>query len=113
MGRWVFFLILEKEGQDTPISSGNVEHIIFTGKNNPINIPTINDRNGNNGVIYTNSDLAVKSAEFKCRIGKMKGLKAFEMFRDIASINAVYVQSGTCNVHITKREIERLVSSYA
>ena len=72
MSRWVFFLLLEKKGQDTPISSGNIEHIISTGKANPINIPTINDENGNNGVIYTNSDLAVKSAEFKCKIGKMK-----------------------------------------
>lgn len=113
MGRWVFFFLLEKEGKDTPISSSNVEHIISTGKNNPINIPTIDDENGNNGVIYTNSDLAVKSAEFKCKVGKMKGVKAFEMFRDIASINAVYVQSDTCNVRIPKKEIERLITSYA
>ena len=60
MNRWVFFFLLEKKGQDTPISSGNVEYIISTGKDNPINIATIYDENGNNGVIYTNIDLAIK-----------------------------------------------------
>lgn len=68
---------------------------------------------GNNGIIYTNSEVAVKLAELKCKVGKMKGVKAFEMFLGISSIDAVYVQSNACNVHIPKNEIKRLVASYA
>lgn len=113
MGRWVYFFLLETDGKDTPISSGNVEYIITTGKDNPINIPTINDENGNHGVIYTNGDLAVNSAEFHCKVGKMRGIKAFEMFRDISSIDAVYVQSTTCNVRIPQNEIRRLIAGTA
>ncbi|NRB37727.1 MAG: hypothetical protein HRU20_04570 [Pseudomonadales bacterium] len=113
MDCWVFFFLLEKEGQDTPISSENVEQIIFTGKDNPINIPTISDESGNNGVIYTNSDLAERSAEFKCKVGRMRGIKALEMFLDIPSIDAVYIQCDTCNVHIPKNEIRRIIESYA
>tara|TARA_R110001599_G_scaffold300915_1_gene506299 strand:+ start:88 stop:507 length:420 start_codon:yes stop_codon:yes gene_type:complete len=110
---WVYFFLFETEGKDAPISSDEITHIISTGKDNPINIPTINDENGNNGVIYTNSELTVNSAEFKCKVGKMKGVKAFEMFLGISSIDAVYVQSNNCNVHISKNEIQRLVAGNA
>lgn len=113
MNEWVYFFLFEADGKNTPASSGNVERIISTGKDNPINIPAINDENGNNGVLYTNRELAVNSAEFTCKVGKMKGVKAFEMFLGVSSIDAVYVQSNNCNVHIPKNEIERLVAGNA
>ncbi len=113
MNDWVYFFLFETAEKNTPISSGNIVHIISTGKNNPINIPTINDANGNNCVIYTNSELAVKLAETKCKVGKMKGVKAFEMFLSMSKIDAIYIQSNNCNIHIPKNEIQRLVAGNA
>ena len=110
MGEWVYFFLFETGGKDTPVSTENITHIISTGKDNPINIPFINDENGNSGVIYTNSELAVKSAEFNCKVGKMKGIKTFELFLNVPVIDAVYVQSNSCNVHIPKTEIKRLLA---
>jgi len=113
MDSWVYFFLLEIGGKDTPVSSGELTHIILTGKDNSINIPTINNEQGNSGIIYTNKELAVTSAEFNCKVGKMKGLEAFQMFLGISSIDAIYVQSNTCNVHIPKKEINRIVERYA
>lgn len=59
---WVYFFLLETIGRDAPSNTDKVEHIITTGKNNPINIPTINNEDGCNGVIYTNMELALNSA---------------------------------------------------
>ncbi|MCJ8314901.1 MAG: hypothetical protein HRU38_22360 [Saccharospirillaceae bacterium] len=110
MGEWVYFFLFETDGKDTPVSSENITYIISTGKDNPINIPLMNDENGCSGVIYTNSELAVNSAEFNCKVGKMKGVKAFELFLNLSIIDAVYVQSNSCNVHIPKTEIKRLLA---
>ena len=113
MDKWVFFFLHEGEGKNTPISSGNIERIITVSKENPINLLTINNEAGNNGVIYTSSDLAVSLAEVDCKVGKMKGRNAFQMFLGVSNIDGIYVQANSCNVHIPKNEIRRLVSSYA
>ncbi len=110
MDDWVYFSFLETDGKDTPVSTDDITHIISTSKDNPINILTINNENGNSGVVYTNSELAVNSAELKCKVGKMKGIKAFKMFLSMPSIDAVYVQSNSCHVHIPKTEVIRLVA---
>ncbi len=113
MDRWVYFFLFEAGEKDTPASSGTIVHTISTSKNNPINIPTINNEKGNSGVIYTNSNLAVRLAEFDCKVGKMKCVKAFEMFLGVSNIDGVFIQCETCNLHIPKSEVKRLVSGHA
>ncbi|WP_257274941.1 hypothetical protein, partial [Endozoicomonas sp. SESOKO4] len=68
MKEWVYFFLLETGGRDTPVSTDKVEHIITTGKDNPINVPTINNEDGSHGVIYTNMELALNCAEFRCKV---------------------------------------------
>ena len=111
MDKWVFFFLQESYGVNTPISSGDVVPVLTTSKQYPINLLTINNELGNNGVIYTSCDLAVSLSEVDCKVGKMKGLKAFKMFINTSDIDAVYVQADTCHVHIPKNEIRRLVAS--
>ena len=113
MEEWVYFFIFEKEGMNTPVSTDKVDYIITTSKENPINIPLIKDDNGVNGVIYFTSEFAVKSAEFNCKVAKMKGSKALQLFLDQSAIDAVYLQSSNNNVHIPKNEIRRLLATYA
>lgn len=113
MDKWVFFVLLETGNNNTPVSSGNVEHIITSSKENPIKHLTINNEMGNNAVIYTSCDLAERLAEIDCKIGKMKGVKAFQMFLNMSSIDAVYVQADNCNVRIPKSEIARLITNNA
>ena len=111
MDEWVFFFLHESQGKNTPISSGNIERIISINKENPINLLTISNEAGNNGVIYTSSDLAVSLAEVDCKVGKMKGRKAFKMFLGIPDVDGVYIQATSCNAHIPKNEIRKLVLS--
>lgn len=113
MGAWVYFFIFEKEGVNTPVSTDKVDYIITTSKENPINIPLIKDSSGVNGVIYFTSEIAVKFAEFNCRVAKMKGKKALQLFLDLSAIDAVYLQSDYNNVRIPKNEIRRLLATYA
>jgi len=113
MGKWTFFYIEEASDYMLPISSGNVERIVTVSKEYPINFLTIANEFVNNVVIYTSCNLALSLAETECKIGKMKAAKAFEMYINNSSIDGVYVQSNNCNVHIPKKELQRLVANYA
>ena len=113
MGKWAFFYIQEASDYKLPVSSGNVERIVTVSKEYPINFLTIANEFGHNVVIYTSCNLALSLAEIECKIGKMKAAKAFEMYINNSSIDGVYVQSNNCNVHIPKKELQRLVANYA
>jgi len=105
---WLYFYFIEKNGCDTKPSKDNIVAILTVSKEKPINIPTILNSDGNFGVLYTNREKALKSAEFECKIGKMKGVKAFEMFNDIEDINFICIQGDYGNIKITKEEFMRL-----
>jgi len=110
----LYFFMWEKPGTDTPVSSENVVSIITTGKDNPISIPLIKDSQGVTGVLYFTQEMAVKCAEFNCKIAKMKGRKALAMFKDLAGVDAVAIQStNEYNVRIPIPEIERVLETYA
>jgi len=104
----------EKDGRNTPASSGNVVSVITTGKDNPVSIPLISNKQGTLGVLYFTKQLAVSSAEFNCIVAKMKGRKALAMFKGMAGVDAVAIQStNQYNVRIPLSEIERVLDSYA
>ena len=113
MGKWAFFYMQEAGDNILPVSSRNIEQIVTVGKETPINLLTVANEIGNNAVIYTSCNLALSLAEVKCKIGKMKAVKAFEMYLNNSRIDGVYVQSDNCNVHIPKKEIRRLVARNA
>ncbi len=113
MSEWVYFFVFEREGVDTPVSTDKVDYIITTSKENPINIPLIQDENSTCGVIYFTSEHAKKCAEFNCKIGKMKGAKAFELFLDLPVVDEVCLQSSVSYVLLPNSEIRRLLEKYA
>ena len=114
LDEWLYFFMWEKEGKNTPVSSGNVVSIITSGKENPVSIPLIKDKQGAFGVLYFTKQLAVESAEFNCKVGQMKGRKALAMFKGMAGVDAVAIQStNQYNVRIPISEIERVLETYA
>jgi hypothetical protein len=90
-------------GSDTKPGEGNVDVVLFTSKDNPISVPMVEDELGRNAVVYTNSDLALRSAKFNCKIAKMRGKNAFEMFYGLKGVNSVYIQ-GNFGYLLPKRE---------
>jgi len=109
--RWVYFYFLQPNGIDTKPGNGNIEVILATSKDNPINIPSIKNKEGNNGVLYTNLEIAKESTEFNCKIGKMKGTKAFEMFYGINHLDSIYIQGNFGYILLNKTILARLASN--
>jgi hypothetical protein len=103
LDHWVYFYFHETSGSDTKPGAGNVDVVLFTSKNNPISVPMVEDELGRNAVVYTNSDLALRSAKFNCKIAKMRGKNAFEMFYGLKGVNSIYIQ-GNFGYLLPKRE---------
>lgn len=110
LDEWVYFFMFERDGRNTPVSTKGIEYIVPTGKEYPINIPLVKDSNGVNGVIYFTLEFAIKSAEFNCKIGKMKGNNALKMFLRLSDLDAVYLQSSNYHVRISKPEMRRFLT---
>lgn len=105
LDHWVYFYFHETNDKDTKPGKGNVDVVIFTGKDNPINVPMVENELGRNGVVYTNSDLALRSAEFVCKVAKMRGIKALEMFYATKEFGGLYIQSDYGHVHLNKAKV--------
>lgn len=105
---WLYFFFNEPEGKNTRPGEGNVVVILQTDKENPIIVPLIKNEDGCNGVLYTNSELAIKSAEFNCKIGKMKGKKAFNMFYGMKGVDSVFIQGNYGNILPRRSDLGRL-----
>ena len=97
---WVYFYFHETNGKDTKPGKGNVDVVIFTGKDNPINVPMVENESGSNGVVYTNSDLALRMAEFDCKIGKMRGINAFQMLSATKDFGGLYMGTPLTPAHL-------------
>jgi len=110
---WVFFFFFEQKGKNTSLGTGNATNVLQIDKENPINIPIIENKEGCFGVIYTNSDLALRSAEFQCKIGKLKGIDAFEFFLDIEKLDSVFIQGEAGNILPRRKDLEKYVANYA
>ena len=108
LDHWVYFFFNEKDGSDTKPGKGNVEVVLFTSKDNPILVPFVENEQGINGVLYTNSDLAIRSAEFNCKVGKMRGKNAFKMFFDVKCIDSIYIQGNYGRVRPSNQEFASL-----
>ncbi len=109
LDHWLYFYFHEKPGSDTKPGKGNVDVVLFTGKDNPITIPMVENELGCNGVAYTNSDLSLRSAEFECKVGKMRGVNALKMFYGIPSLDGIYIQGDYGHIHLNKEKIAELV----
>lgn len=105
LDHWVYFYFHETNGKDTKPGKGNVDVVIFAGKDNPINVPMVGNELGRNGVVYTNSDLALRSAEFNCKVGKMRGIKAFTMFYETKEFSGLYIQSDYGHLYLNKAKV--------
>jgi len=88
---WVYFHFNEPKGRDTKPGEGNIVVLLHTDSDNPILLPLVDNELGLNGVIFTNSELALRLAEFNCKIGKMQGRKVFKMLFDLGNIDSVYI----------------------
>ena len=107
--RWVYFYFHETDGKDTKPGKGNVDVVIFTGKDNPINLPMIENELGRNGVVYTNSDLALRLAEFDCKVAKMRGINAFEMLYATKEFGGLYIQANYGHIHLNKPKVAEII----
>jgi len=110
---WVYFYFHETNGKDTKPGKGNVDVVIFTGKDNPINVPMVENESGRNGVVYTNSDLALRMADFDCKIGKMRGINAFQMLSATINFGGLYIQADYGHIHINKTKVAEVIGKYA
>ena len=110
---WVYFYFHETNGKDTKPGKGNVDVVIFTDKDNPINVPMVENESGRNGVVYTNSDLALRMAEFDCKIGKMKGISAFQMLRATSDFGGLYIQADYGHIHLNKAKVAEIIGENA
>jgi len=110
---WIYFFFFETNDKDTPPGKGNVTQIIYVDIDYPINIPMIENSEGCYGVIYTNRELAISFAEFQCKIGKLKGINAFELFLDIEKLDGVYIQGEAGNILPKREYLENYVANYA
>jgi hypothetical protein len=113
LDHWVYFYFHETNNKDTKPGKGNVDVVIFTGKDNPINVPMVEDKFGRNGVVYTNSDLALRLAEFDCKVGKMRGIKAFEMFYATKEFGGLYIQADCGHIHLNKEKVAEVIGKNA
>lgn len=113
LDHWVYFYFHETNGKDTEPGKGNVDVVIFTGKDNPINIPIVENELGRNGVIYTNSNLAVRLAKFDCKVGKMRGANAIEMFYATKDFGGLYIQADHGHIHLNKAKVAGVMSEFA
>ena len=111
--KWLYFLFMEPEGENTPASSGNVISILTTNKENPINIPLVKNEDGTFGVLYTNEKLAIAGAEFSCKTGHMKGRKAFKLFYETKGIDSVYIVGTHGSILLHPSELKRLSKSWS
>jgi len=109
-GNWLYFYIMEEE-KHLKSNSENVVVIISVDKENPVNIPIIKNKNESVGVLYTSKEKAINSAEFKCRIGKMKGINALQMFSELNDINIICIQGSKGYVQIKKETIMKLIKN--
>ena len=107
---WVYFYFHETNGKDTKPGKGNVDVVIFTDKDNPINVPMVENESGRNGVVYTNSDLALRVAEFDCKIGKMRGINAFQMLLATRDFGGLYIQADYGHIHLNKAKVAEVIS---
>ena len=107
LNQWIYFFYLERDGEDAKPCQGNVEVILKVDKENPIDIPYVETDEGNFGVLYTNAKLSKKLAEFKCKIGKMKGKNAFSMFSGIEKLDGVCIQGNTAHIMPTKKQLAK------
>ena len=89
---WVYFHFNESKGKNTKPGEGNIVVVLQIDSDNPIMLPLVDDEQGLNGVIFTNSDVAIRLAEFNCKIGKMPGRRVFKMLFDLGNIDSVYIQ---------------------
>jgi len=69
----------------------------------------VENESGRNGVIYTNSDLALRMAQFNCKIGKMRGIYAFEMFYAVKEFGGLYIQSNYGHIHLNKAKVAEVM----
>lgn len=109
LDHWVYFYFHETDGKDTIPGKGNVDVVIFTGKDNPINLPMVENELGRNGVVYTNSDLALSLAEFDCKVGKMRGINAFEMLYATKEFGGLYIQANYGHIHLNKAKVAEII----
>ena len=109
LDHWVYFYFHETDGKDTKPGKGNVDVVIFTGKGNPINLPMVENDLGRNGVVYTNSDLALRLAEFDCKVGKMRGINAFEMLYATKEFGGLYIQANYGYIHLNKAKVAEII----
>jgi len=110
---WVYFYFHETNGKDTKPGRGNVEIVIFTGKDNQINVPMVENELGRNAVVYTNSDLALRMAQFDCKVAKMRGINAFEMFYATKEFGGLYIQADYGHIHLNKAKVAELIGKNA
>jgi len=107
---WVYFYFHETNGKDTKPGKENVDVVIFTGKDNTVNLPMVENELGRNGVIYTNSDLAVRLAKFGCKVGKMRGLNAIKMLSATKGFGGLYIQADYGHIHLNKTKVAEVMS---
>ena len=113
LDHWVYFYFHETNGKDTKPGKGNVDVVIFTGKDNPINVPMVENELGRNGVVYTNSELALRMAQFHCKVGKMRGINAFRMFYAVKEFGGLYIQADYGHVHLNKAKVAEVMGKDA
>jgi len=69
----------------------------------------VENKLGRNSVLYTNSDLASRMAQFDCKVGKMRGINAFQMFYDTKEFGELYIQAQYGHIHLNKAKVAEVM----
>jgi len=111
--QWLYFFFNEINGKVKYQDEEDIVQLFKIDKNNPIVVPMIIDEKGRNGVLYLNRDLAIKSVEYECKIGKMRGKDAFDLFFEIEDMDSFYIQGDYGSILPSEKDVEKFVEIYA
>ena len=103
--KWVYCYVID----DGDFVEGlGVKEMVFTSRDRPINIPTVNENGLHNAVLYIHESTAIKRIKPEYRVGQMKGDKAYKMFLGVKSITGMIIQGQDAWVSFPVSYLEEL-----
>jgi hypothetical protein len=93
-------------------SFSSVTEIVWTSKDRPISVPTINYEGIISGVVYVSKETAIALKENRFRIAQMRGFNALKIMCNIKELNEVVIQGKNAHVSLECSEIEKIINKF-
>jgi hypothetical protein len=94
-------------------SFSSATEIVWTGKDRPISVPTIKNKDKVSGVLYLSKETAIAHKENRFKIANMRGLNALKMMSNVNGLNEVVIQGKNAHVTLESSEIDRIMNKFA